>query len=69
MSGGIEWRYRANWKYPYKGHTLSNPQYIKDRDKLFAGHNGWWLGKGWWSDVVPESPMEYHARKRKERGE
>ena len=34
-----------NWKFPYKSMTgqhygiLKNPQYIKDRDALFAKHN------------------------------
>ena len=63
-----------DWKdwvpYPYKNGKyacLSQPEYIRDRDKLFKGHNGWWWGDGWWSDIVPESPVEYHRRKRKER--
>tara|TARA_Y100000310_G_C20666509_1_gene807793 strand:+ start:1839 stop:2021 length:183 start_codon:yes stop_codon:yes gene_type:complete len=54
--------------FPYKGHTLSNPQYIKDKNKLFKKHgNGWWWGDGWWNGHH-ESPMAYHRRKRKERG-
>tara|TARA_R100001530_G_C4276765_1_gene144528 strand:+ start:508 stop:720 length:213 start_codon:yes stop_codon:yes gene_type:complete len=65
-------RINQNWKkwikYPYKGHVLSNPQYIKDKDELFAKHgNGWWWGPGWWSDKKFETPMVYHRRKRKER--
>ena len=42
---------RKEWiSYPYKGHALSNPQYIKDKDELFAKHgNGWWWGDGWWN--------------------
>ena len=64
----------ADWKdwkpYPYKGHTLSNPQYIKDRDTLFVKHgNGWWWGRGWWSDEPPETPMELQRKYRKEREE
>ena len=65
-----DWKH--NWKdwipYPYKGHTLSNPQYIKDKDELFAKNgNGWWCndGKGW--EMHYETSMEYHKRKRKER--
>ena len=47
-----DWKHE--WKdwipYPYKGHTLSNPQYIKDKSETFAKNgNGWWCndGKGW----------------------
>ena len=44
------------------------PQYIKDKDELFAEHgNGWWWGDGWWNGQT-ETPMAYHRRKRKERG-
>ena len=60
---------RKEWiSYPYKGHALSNPQYIKDKDELFDKHgNGWWWGDGWWNGQT-ETPMAYHRRKRKERG-
>ena len=59
---------RKNWvPYPYKG--VNDPEYIKAREKLFEGHNGWWWGRGWWSDEKFETPMEYHARKRRERAE
>ncbi len=54
--------------YPYKGHVLSNPQYIKDKNKTFKENgNGWWCndGKGW--SMHYETSMEYHKRKRKER--
>ena len=66
-------RISQNWKewipYPYKGHTLSNSQYIKDKDELFTKHgNGWWWGDGWWNGCT-ETSMEYHRRKRKEREE
>ena len=54
--------------YPYKGYVLSNPQYVKDKDELFTKHgNGWWWGDGWWNGHT-ETSMEYHRRKRKERG-
>ena len=40
---GAEWRKTLGWVFPYEGHTLSNPQYIKDREKLFKKNgNGWW---------------------------
>ena len=64
-----DWKNHIDWEFPYKGHTLSNPQYIKDKAETFAENgNGWWCndGKGWSMDW--ESPMEYHKRKRKERG-
>ena len=66
-------RISQDWKdwipYPYKGYVLSNPQYVKDKDELFAKHgNGWWWGRGWWSNEKVETSMEYHRRKRKERG-
>tara|TARA_R100000306_G_C4339235_1_gene124328 strand:+ start:538 stop:774 length:237 start_codon:yes stop_codon:yes gene_type:complete len=59
-----------NWiPYPYKGHTLTDPQYIKDRDKLFAEHgNGWWWGNGWWNGDR-ESPMEKQRRYKREKRE
>ena len=62
-----DWKKIKDWKYPYKGNTLSDPQYIKDREKLFKGYNGWWWGDGWWNGQT-ETPMVYHRRKRKERG-
>jgi len=67
------WRCFLDWKYPYRDYglygALKDPQYIKDKNKLFNKNgNGWWWndGKGW--TMSWESPMEYHRRKRKERG-
>jgi hypothetical protein len=65
MSNEGDWRNKI--PYPYEG--LNDPKYIKARDKLFAGNNGWWWGNGWWSDEQKETPMEYNRRKRKERGD
>jgi len=52
-----------DWKdwvpYPYKNGKyacLSQPEYIRDRDELFKGHNGWWWGDGWWNGC-DELPM------------
>jgi len=63
-----DWRKWINKDpFPYKG--LNDPKYISDRDKLFTeGGNGWWVndGRGW--TMYWESSMEYHRRKRKERG-
>jgi hypothetical protein len=58
--------------WPYKGGMygcLSDPKYIKDREQIEKENgNGWWWneGRGW--TMYWESPMEYHKRKRKERG-
>ena len=67
-------RISQNWKdwlpYPYKGHTLSNSQYIKDKNELFDKNgNGWWWNDGQGLNLDAERPMDYHRRKRKERGE
>ena len=71
-SNKSDWRKRLDWKYPYRDYglygCLMDPKYINDREKLFEGHHGWWWGRGWWSTEKFETPMEYHARKRKERG-
>ena len=69
----LEHNVSYDWKkwhktYPYKGYTLTNPQYIKDRDELFAKNgNGWWWNDGQGLNIKQESPMQYHRRKRKER--
>lgn len=41
------WRETKHWTFPYKGKTvkqmLENPEYVKDRNKLFRENgNGWW---------------------------
>ena len=73
MSNESDWNRGQNWKFPYRDYglygCLEDPKYIKDRNNCFKGNNGWWWGPGWWSDEKFETPMEYHARKRKERGE
>jgi len=67
MSGGIEWRLRLNWKYPYKGHTLTNPQYIKDKAALFEKNgNGWWWNDGQGYNPDYETPMQLQRRYRRE---
>ena len=66
----FDWKKVKDWVYPYKGNTFSDPNYIKDKATLFnINGNGWWWGPGWWSTKKFETPMEYHARKRKERAE
>jgi hypothetical protein len=65
MAAGSEWRKTLGWKFPYKGHSLSNPQYIKDKEKLFNKNgNGWWVndGRGWSMDE--ETPMQRQRRYR-----
>ena len=62
----VHWK-KLKKEFPYK--SLNSPEYIKERDDFFSGNNGWWWGNGWWSDEILETPMEYHRRKRKERGE
>ncbi|MAE86739.1 MAG: hypothetical protein CMB80_28650 [Flammeovirgaceae bacterium] len=67
MSSG-DWNNKENIPYPYKGNTLTDPQYKKDRrDTEIENGNGWWCndGRGW--DMNYETSMEYHRRKRKER--
>tara|TARA_R100001143_G_C3350067_1_gene129014 strand:+ start:1375 stop:1584 length:210 start_codon:yes stop_codon:yes gene_type:complete len=68
---GLDWK---DWvPYPYKGGKytcLSDPNYIKDRDKLFKENgNGWWVneGKGWNPDE--KTPMQKAREYRKSRGE
>jgi|TARA_R100000234_G_scaffold118690_1_gene99680 hypothetical protein len=48
MSSNIyDWQYKKEWQY--KG--ITDPEYIKDRDKLFKENgNGWWWG---WHLVPP----------------
>ena len=43
--GGLDWRaWKKGWKY--KGDT-DDPQYLKDRSKLFKENgNGWWWYEG-----------------------
>ena len=53
-----------NHEYPFKG--LNDPEYIKAKEKTFKeSGNGWWWGKGWWSDEVPITPMERNRMYRK----
>ena len=69
MAGGKEWRCFIGWKFPYKAHTLSDPEYIKDRDRMFKKNgNGWWWndGRGW--SMNWETHMLYQRRRRKEKG-
>ena len=44
MSSNIyDWQYKKEWQY--KG--ITDPEYIKDRDKLFKENgNGWWWYEG-----------------------
>ena len=61
----FEWRKEKDWKFPFKGHTLSNPDYIKAKNELFSlNGNGWWIndGKGW--EMKPETIKEYNRRLR-----
>ena len=62
------WKKYKDWEYPYnKRNVLTDPEYIKDRDEFFAGHNGWWWGNGWWNgynDTVAD--RQRRARKRRQ---
>ena len=57
-----------DWVYPYKG--VNDPKFIKDRDKLFLGQNGWWWGwtklntpiKGIYTKKAKEDV--YHGKKK-----
>jgi len=41
-----DWR-KCNTGWPYKEDALEDPDWIKDRNKLFnEGGNGWWILKG-----------------------
>jgi|TARA_R110000751_G_scaffold83005_1_gene166842 hypothetical protein len=41
-----DWR-NTDTGWPYKEDALKDPNWIKDRDKLFReGGNGWWMLKG-----------------------
>jgi len=58
----IPWR-QNTFVYPYKG--LNNPQYIKDRDEIFAKNgNGWWWG---WTKENTPIPGIYSPPKTKAR--
>lgn len=53
------WKDFVNWKFPYKGHVMSNPQYLKDKEKTFKKNgNGWWCndGRGW--EMDKETPAQ-----------
>jgi len=64
----FDWKKVKDWKYPYKGHTLSDPKYIKDRTELFdINGNGWWWKDGWWNGK-DETSMEYNRKNKKKRG-
>jgi len=50
-----DWR-NTNKGWPYKG-DLRDPEYLKDRDKLFKeSGNGWWV-------LTPNKIHKYHNRK------
>jgi|TARA_R110002020_G_scaffold369624_1_gene581480 hypothetical protein len=46
-----DWQNKKTWKYKGKRYPTRDPQYIKDRKKLFKENgNGWWWG---WQLVPP----------------
>ena len=66
-SSDYDWRNKKEWKYKGAKNPLVDPQYIKDRDKLFAEHgNGWWWGDGWWNGKHTSS-MEKQRKYREEK--
>lgn len=57
------WKDYIDWEFPYKGHVMSNPQYLKDKNECFTKNgNGWWCndGKGW--DMNPETVGQRNKR-------
>jgi len=59
-----------HWKWPYaKGINtmLKDPKYIKHKEKLFKGHNGWWWGDGYWNgktETIAEQNRKYKNNKK-----
>tara|TARA_R100001143_G_C3266991_1_gene90410 strand:- start:245 stop:478 length:234 start_codon:yes stop_codon:yes gene_type:complete len=51
-SSDYDWRNKKIWKYKGGKNPTSDPNYIRDRKKLFKEHgNGWW----WNWHLVPPS--------------
>ena len=64
----FDWKKVIDWKFPFKTYTLSDPNYIKARDKLFdLNGNGWWWNDGKGLNENAETSKEYNLRKRKEK--
>ena len=58
--------WKNNIPYPYKGNTLNDPQYIKDKDQLFSKHgNGWWWCQGFNQQGRSRSTKESHQEKKR----
>ena len=50
-SSDYDWRNKKEWKYKGGKNPLADPQYVKDRNKLFNENgNGWWWN---WHLVEP----------------
>jgi len=53
------WKDFVNWEFPYKGHVMSNPQYLKDREKTFKKNgNGRWCNDGTGWEMSKETPAQ-----------
>ena len=56
----VHWN-KLKKEFPYK--SLNDPEYIKEREDFFSGHNGWWWGDGVWNGKH-ETPMQRQRRYR-----
>ena len=64
----FDWRKVKDWKFPFKGHTLSNPDYIKAKNELFSlNGNGWWCNDGTGWDMDKETPAQKIRRSKQGR--
>ena len=63
----FDWKKVKDWKFPFRAHTLSDPNYINAKNELFdLNGNGWWWGNGWWNNKT-ETLMEYNRRLKREK--
>jgi len=64
----FDWKKVKDWKFPYKGNGLSDPNYIKHKAELFnLNGNGWWWNDGKGLNEKAVTHKQYHARKKKKK--